>query len=153
MEQKYFCDLAAMTRQRLCISSFQDWKGATLNRSLRHYSMSSQLSYSCGTRWPVGNETMPYREAWHVVISVKHVLLHIGQHRLDLRNDGRLLCQCHCRSHVSSPFWPLEDMVQDVPFTNEGNDDTGQDYLCPRTWVSVSPIVMRPSTLDPLDIP
>ena len=35
MEQKYFRDLAAMTRRRLCISSFQDWTGAPLNRSLQ----------------------------------------------------------------------------------------------------------------------
>ena len=34
MEQKYFHDLAAMTRQRLCIS-FQDWTGAALNRSIQ----------------------------------------------------------------------------------------------------------------------
>ena len=27
-------------------------------------------------------------------------------------------------------------MVQDVPFTNEEDDDTGQDYLCPRTQES-----------------
>ena len=60
---------------------------------------------------------------------------------------------CHCHSHVSSPFWPLEDMVQDVPFTNEEDDDTGYDYLCPRTQAPVSPTVMRPSTLDPLNIP
>ena len=229
-EQKYFRDLAAMTRRRLCISSFQNWTGAALNRSiqglidhvaigsvstkqlleqlkatlqlsqsvatawsdgaildcaiaynillhqrdqalrgvsplvspeererlrttpfgascLRYYSTSSQLSYSCGTRWPVGNETMPYTGARHLLPPVKHVLLHIGQHRLDPRNDGRLLCQCHCRSHVSSPFRPLEDVVQDVPFANEEDDDTGQDYLCPRTRAPVSPIVTRPSTL------
>ena len=35
MEQKYFRDLAAMTRRQLCISSFQDWMGAALNRSIR----------------------------------------------------------------------------------------------------------------------
>ena len=34
-EQKYFCDLAAMTRKWLCISSFQDWTGAGLNRSIQ----------------------------------------------------------------------------------------------------------------------
>ena len=33
-EQKYFRDLAAMTRRRLCISFFQDWTGAALNRSI-----------------------------------------------------------------------------------------------------------------------
>ena len=69
-----------------------------------------------------------------------HVLLHIGQHRLDPCNYGRLLCQRHCRSHVSSPFWPLEDMVQDIPFTNEEDDDTWTRAL-------FSPIVTRPSTL------
>ena len=115
---------------------------------LGHYLTSSQLSYSCGTRWPVGNETVPYRGAWHLLPSVKHVLLHIGQHQLDQRNDGRLLRQCHCHSHVSSPFWPLEV----VPFTNEDDDDTGQDYLCPKNRAPVSPIVTRPSTLDLLDI-
>ena len=123
--------------RRLCISSFQDWTGAALNRfiqgliehvdigsvsteqlleqlketlqlsqsvatawydycnfdcaiaynillhqrdqalrgvsplvPLRHYSTSSQLSYSYGTRWPVGNETMPYTGAWHFLPSV-----------------------------------------------------------------------------------
>ena len=116
-------------------------------------STSSQLSYSCGRRWPVGNETMPYTGARHLLPSVKHVLLHIGQHRLDPRNNGMLLCQCHCRSLVSSPFWPQEDVVQDITFTNKEDEDTGQDYLCPRTRAPVSPIVTRPSTLDPLDIP
>ena len=106
-----------------------------------------QLTYSCWTRWPVSNETMPYTGARHFLPSVKHVLLHIGQHRLDLRIYGRLLCQCHCRSHVSIPFWPLEDVVQDVPFTNEEDNDTGQDYLCSRTRTPVSPIVTQPSTL------
>ena len=81
------------------------------------------------------------------------MLLHIGQHWLDPRNYDRLLCQCHCCSHGSSPFWPLEDVVQDVPFTNEEDNDTDQDYLCLRTRAPVSPIVTRPSTLDPLDIP
>ena len=95
----------------------------------------------------------PIEGARHLLPSVKHVLLHIGQHRLDPCNDSRLLYQCHCRSPFSSPFWPLEDVVQDVNFTNEEDDDTGQDYLCPRTRAPVSPIIMRPSTLDPLDIP
>jgi len=35
MEDRYFRDLAAMTRRRLCISSFQDWAGAALNRSIQ----------------------------------------------------------------------------------------------------------------------
>ena len=35
MEQNYFRDLAAITRQQLCISSFQDWTGAALNRSIQ----------------------------------------------------------------------------------------------------------------------
>ena len=71
----------------------------------------------------------------------------MGQHRLDPHNDGRLLCQCHCRSLVSSPFWPLEDVVQDVPFTNEVDDDTGQDYLCPRTLGTGQP--NHYATFDP----
>ena len=87
--------------------------------------------------------TIPDRGARHLLPSVKHVLLLIGQHRLDPRNDGGLLCQCHCRSHVSSPFWPLEDVVQDIPFTNKEDDDTGQDYLCPRTRAPISPISLR----------
>ena len=124
-----------------------------LHLGLSHYSTSSQLSYSCGTRSPVGNETMLYRAARHLLPSVKHVLLHICQHRLDPCNDGRLLCQYHCYSHISNPFWPVEDVVQNVPFTNEEDDNTGQDYLCPRTQTPVSPIVTRPSTLNPLDIP
>ena len=32
--------------------------------------------------------------------------------------------------------------------TDEEDDDTGQDYLCPRTWTPVSPIVTRPSFVD-----
>ena len=148
--EKYFHDLAAMIRRRLCIS-FQDWTGAALNRSiqglidhmgigsvsteqlleqlkatlqlsqsvgpmalhwiapspttyycikgikhykeslplclkrnesvfawlhlgLRHYSMNSQQNYSCGTKWPVGNETMHYTGDRHRLSSVKHVL-------------------------------------------------------------------------------
>ena len=35
MEHKYFRDFAAMTCQRLCISSFQDWTGAAINRSIQ----------------------------------------------------------------------------------------------------------------------
>ena len=34
-EHRYFRDLAAMSPQRLCISSFQDWTGAALNRSIQ----------------------------------------------------------------------------------------------------------------------
>ncbi|KAK2138491.1 hypothetical protein NP493_7646g00001 [Ridgeia piscesae] len=34
-EQNYFRDLTAMTRRRLCISSFQHWSGAALNRSVQ----------------------------------------------------------------------------------------------------------------------
>ena len=45
------------------------------------------------------------------------------------------------------------DIVQDVTFANEEDDDTGRDYLCPRTRPPVSPTVARPLTLDPLDIP
>ena len=40
-----------------------------------------------------------------------------------------------------------ENVVQDLPFTNEEDDDIGQDYLCPRTRAPVSPIITRPSTL------
>ena len=145
---------SAEQEESLPLCHWRNWSAfVLLHLGLRHYSMSSQLSYSCETRWPVGNETVPYGGARHLLPSVKDVLLHIDQHRLDPRNDGRLLCQCHCRSHVSSPFWPLEVVVQDVPFTNKEDDDTGQDYLCPRTRAPVSPIVTRPSTLHPLDIP
>ena len=73
------------------------------------------------------------------------------QHRLDPHLDGRLLC--HCRSHVSSPFWPPEDVVQGVPFANEEDDDTGHDYLCPKTQTPVRPIITQPSNLYPQDIP
>ena len=72
---------------------------------------------------------MHYTGDRHRLLSVKHVLLHIGQDQLDPRLDGRLLC--HCRYHVSSPFWPPE--VQDVPFANEEDGDIGHYYLCPRT--------------------
>ena len=85
---------------------------ARLHLGLRHYSTNSQRNYSCGTRWPVGNETLQYTGDRQRLLSVKHVLLHISQHRLDPRLNGRLLC--HCSSHVSSPFWPQEDVVQDL---------------------------------------
>ena len=67
--QKYFRDLAAMTRRRLCISSFQDWTGAALNRSiqglidhvdigsvsteqlLEHLKATLQLSQAVATAW------------------------------------------------------------------------------------------------------
>ena len=124
---------------------------ARLHLGIRHYSTKSHQNYSCGTKWPVGNETLHYTGEQHRLQSVKDVLLHFGHHRLDPRHDGRLLC--HCRSHVSSLFWPPEDMVQDFPFANEENDDTGHDYLCPRTQTPVRPIITRPSNLHPLDIP
>ena len=67
---------------------------------------------------------------------------------------------CRCRPHVHIPFWPVGDVVQEVTyvvqevtFANQENDDTGRDYLCPRTRAQVSPIVARPLTLDPLDKP
>ena len=68
-EQKYFCNFAAMTRWWLCISSFQDWTGAALNRSIKglidHVDIGSvsteqlleqlkatlQLSQSVATAW------------------------------------------------------------------------------------------------------
>ena len=61
----------------------------------------------------------------------KHVLLHIDQHRLRPCHNGMLLCRC--RPHVHIPFWPVGDVVQEVSFANQENDDTGHDYLCPRT--------------------
>ena len=222
-----------MTRRRLCISSFQDWTRAALNRSiqglignvgiesvsterlLQQLKATLQLSQSVATAWSDG-ATLHCAIAYNILLhqrdqalqgvsplvsqeerdrlrmvpfgassqfdelatklqlrdkvasrqrdyalthsgdrhrlpSIKHVLLHIGQHRLDPRLDDRLLY--HCRSHVSSPFWPPEDVVQDVPFTNEEDNGTGHDYLCPRTQTPVSPIVMRPLNLYPLDIP
>ena len=64
-EQKYFHDLAAMTRRRLCISSFQDWMGAALNRAIQglidHVGIGSvsreqllerlRQHYSCLSQW------------------------------------------------------------------------------------------------------
>ncbi|KAK2191068.1 hypothetical protein NP493_60g03005 [Ridgeia piscesae] len=58
-----------------------------------------------------------------------------------------------CLPHVHSPFWLVGDVFQDVPFANEEDDDTGRDYLCPRTRAPVSPTIARPLTLDPLDKP
>ena len=70
--QKYFRDLAAMTRRRLCISSFQYWMGAALNRAIQglidHIGIGSvsreqlleqlkatlQLSQSVATGWSDG---------------------------------------------------------------------------------------------------
>jgi len=67
-----------------------------------HYSTNSQRNYSCGTRWPVGNETMHYTGDRHSLQSVNHVLLHIGQQLLDQHLNGILLRYCH--SHDSSLF-------------------------------------------------
>ena len=69
---------------------------ARLHLGLRHYSTNSQRNYSSRTRWAVGNEIMHYTGDRHRLPSVKHMLLHIGQHRLDPRLDGRLLCQYSC---------------------------------------------------------
>ena len=95
---------------------------------------------------------MPYTGARHLLPSIKHVLLHTGQHRLDPHNYGRLLRQCQCRSHVSSPFWPRgSGCGSGRPFHQQGgqwhrsglpvsqNSGTGQPY--------------RYATFDPLDIP
>ena len=81
----------------------------------------------------------------------KHVLLHIDQHRLHQCHDGMLLCRC--RPHIHMPFWPIGDVVLEVTFANQENDDTGRDYLCPRNRAPVSPTVARPLTLDLLDKP
>ena len=63
----------------------------------------------------------------------------ITQHRLEQRHDGMILC--YRRPHVHSPFWSLEDVVQNVPFTTEKDGDTEREYLCPRTQAPVSPTV------------
>ena len=143
MEQKYFCDLATMTRRQLCISSFQDWTGAARNRSIlgliyhvgigsvpqnhcwnslrQHYSylsitvatawsdgttfdcaMTSQRNYSCGTRWPVGNETMRlYKGSVQFTIGKTRATPHRSA---PARSDLNGILLCHCHSHVSSPF-------------------------------------------------
>ena len=36
------------------------------------------------------------------------------------------------------------DVVQDITLTNLEDDDTGRDYLCPRTQAPASPTVARP---------
>ena len=79
-------------------------------------------------------------------VARRQLLLHINQHRLHPCHDSMLLCRC--RPQVHSPFWPVEDMVQDIPFANEEDDDTGRDYLCPRTRAPVSPTVARPLILS-----
>ena len=81
----------------------------------------------------------------------KHLLLHIDQYRLHPCHNGMLLCRC--RPHVHIPFWPVGDIFQDITFASQEDDDTGRDYLCPRTRAPVSPTVARPLTLDPLDKP
>ena len=43
---------------------------ALLHLGLRHCSMISRTSYNCGTRWPVGSETMLYIGAQHFSPSV-----------------------------------------------------------------------------------
>ena len=48
------------------------------------------------------------------------------------------------RTHL---FLASGDVVQDVTLTNLEDDDTGHDYLCPRTRAPVSPTVARPLTL------
>ena len=220
-----------MTRQRLYISSFQEWTGAALNQFIQglidHVDIGSvsteqlleqlkatlQLSQSGATAWYEGanldcaisynfllhqrdqalrgvSPLVPLEEWEHLrtapfgassLFDKLTTKLHLRDKVASQQRDytlyrgsatftvdktraapyrsaparsvhlRRLLWQYHCRSHVNSPFWPLKDVVQDVPFTNEEDDDTGQDY--PRTRTPVSPIVTRLSTLDPLDIP
>ena len=91
-----------------------------LHLGLPHCSTISQPSCSCGTTWLVDNETMPYTEARHLSLSVKHVLLHIGQHRLDPRHDGMLLCHSSSRQQLFlgssfrtslSPTWRMTTQV------------------------------------------
>ena len=85
MEQTYFRDLAAMTRRRLCISSFQDWTGAALNRSIQglidHVDIGSvsieqlleqlkatlQLSQSVATAWYDGT-TLDCAIAYNILL-------------------------------------------------------------------------------------
>ena len=81
----------------------------------------------------------------------KHVLLHIDQHRLHPCHNSMLLCRC--RPHIHIPFWPVGDVLQDITFANQEDDDTDRDYLCPTSWTPVSPAFARPLTLDPLDKP
>ena len=85
-KQKYFRNIAAMTRRRLCISSFQDWTGAAFNRSiqglinnvdtgsvsieqlLEQLKATLQLSQSVATAWHDGATldcTIPYNILLH----------------------------------------------------------------------------------------
>ena len=84
-EQRYFRDLAAMTRRQLCISSFQDWTGTSLNWSIPalidHVGIGNmstvhllvqlkatlQLSQSVATTWSDGT-TLSCAIAYNILI-------------------------------------------------------------------------------------
>ena len=91
-EQKYFHDLAAMTRRRLCISSFQDWMGAALNQSiqglidhegigsvsreqlLEQFKATLQLSQLVATSWSDG-ATLDCAIAYNIVLHQRYQAL------------------------------------------------------------------------------
>ena len=106
-----------------------------------------QMWDKVASRW---RDNALYRGAAPFAVS-KHVLLLIDQHRLHPCHNGMHLCGCHPQVHI--PFWPVGDVVQEVTFANQENNDSGRDYLCPRTRAPVSPTVARPLTIDPLDKP
>ena len=59
--------------ESLPLCHWRNWSAfVLLHLGLRHYSMSSQLSYSCGTRWPVGNETISVI-TWKTGSSIHHL--------------------------------------------------------------------------------
>ena len=78
-----------------------------LHLRLCHCSTISLPSYSCGTRWPVGSETMPHTGARHLSSSVNTCCSTSisASYIRDPCHDGMLICRS--LTHVHIPFWPV----------------------------------------------
>ena len=105
-EQKYFRDLASMTRRRLCISSFQDWSGAALSRSiqglidhvdigsvsteqlLEQFKATLQLSQSVATAWYDG-ATLDCAIAYNILLHKRGVSPLVPLEERELRRELR----------------------------------------------------------------
>ena len=232
-EQKYFRDLAAMTRRRLCISSFQGWTGATLNRSiqglidhldigsvsteqlLEHLKATLQLSQSVATAWYDG-ATLDSAIAYNILLHQRDQVLPGVSPLVPLEDRERLrtapfgasllfdelATKLQLRDKVASrqrdyalywgsapltvgktraaphqsaparsaqlwqasmpmslsfsrqqPFLATRGRGSGLPFHQRGGRRHRSGLPVSQTRALVSPIVTRPSTLDPLDIP
>ena len=95
---------------------------------------------------------MPYPGAWHLSPSVNtccSTSISTGY----IRATTACCYSTVVVTHVHIPLWPVRDVVQDVTFASQEDDNTGHDYLCTRTRALISPTAARPLTLDPLDKP